>query len=209
MWGSISRKTGGIRGSSGLTKDNALLNYVGQMSRRWDEAKEVARAEITPEGWLPEPKQCHANVTRWVEENPKHQAVRVWLILDMRNPIVTLLGHPPCIDLLAHFVVANELGESIDITPAEAPYGTPNVYPFLKHDGSEEEYQAIVEGRSICRIRLHWDDDSEPFSRPILPPHIGNGRRPAMKSRNISHGNGPAGRTTSASKLREPKPPLR
>jgi hypothetical protein len=133
--------------------DARMVDYVSKLSLRWSEAVIVPRVDVACADWKPSPKQCHDNVTKWVELNPKHRAVRGWLILDLRTAI--LLGQLPRVELLAHAIVEDEDKKLLDITPVQAPYGTPNTYPFLFHAGNQDDFVALIAEHRLSRIRIY------------------------------------------------------
>jgi len=90
------------------------------------------------EGWRPAQCMCHANVDRWVAENPGCKGVRGWIVFDMR-------GFTGAYQFTAHSIVEEADGTRIDITPARAS----RRYPFLKHDGDPEEFLSL-----ICSLRM-------------------------------------------------------
>jgi hypothetical protein len=81
---------------------------------------------------------CHNNVDRWVQEHPKHTAVRGWFVNDINEPTN---GWFPFCYFIAHSVVKDSTGQLIDITPNRAS----QPYPFIQHDGPETEFIAIVQ----------------------------------------------------------------
>jgi hypothetical protein len=86
------------------------------------------------EHFQPEPKECHQNVALWVRANPTHRAVYGWLSFDF-----SLIGIHR---FSAHVVVADENGRLFDVTPSRASRG----YPFVRHEGKDDEYFALVKG---------------------------------------------------------------
>jgi hypothetical protein len=86
---------------------------------------------------LPAEQDCHINAGRWVLEHPDHKVVRGWMVFDY-NQISEGL-HPVC-RFTAHSVVETPDGRLIDLTPSRASQR----YPFLRHPGSEDEFNTIV-----------------------------------------------------------------
>jgi hypothetical protein len=76
----------------------------------------------------PTEHECHINVDRWVLEHPDHKPVRGWLVFN-------LLGR-----FTAHSVAEAPDGSLFDLTPSRAS----RRYPFLRHQGPEGEFEAIV-----------------------------------------------------------------
>lgn len=135
--------------------DDALLKYVGRISQGWHEAKIVPQKPVTIGSWEPKRNACHQNVSKWLERNPTHRALRGWLVMDLRLA-GAVLGAGPYVDLLAHSVVVDEQGHPFDITPLWAPPGEkPNLYPFALHPGTEDEYTGMIGGYNIARFRLY------------------------------------------------------
>jgi len=86
--------------------------------------------------WKPSPRDCHRNSDRYAIENAGHQPVRGWLIFDDSD-----IG---LYRFLAHSVVEGPDGKLFDLTPSRAPRP-----PFVRHEGPEGEFEAIViAGRS-------------------------------------------------------------
>lgn len=82
-------------------------------------------------------KDCHNNVDRFVLENPDHKPVRGWLVFDFHQPPLWLF---PVCRFTSHSVVEGPDGDLFDITPSKAS----RRYPFLRHEGPEGEFEAIV-----------------------------------------------------------------
>ena len=91
------------------------------------------------DGWTPDENQCHRNVDWWVRANPACKAVRGWVVFDYNQ---TSLGLVPQVLFEAHSVVEQEGGSWVDITPSRVSQR----YPFLRHEGSEDEFVELVEG---------------------------------------------------------------
>ena len=58
--------------------------------------------------WEPLMNRCHDNVTSWVKHHPAHKEVRGWMLIDLRSPLMPLIGQPQRLELLAHSVVEDE-----------------------------------------------------------------------------------------------------
>jgi hypothetical protein len=112
-------------------------------------------------GWTAEPQRCHDNVAHWVAIHPECSAVQGWLLMDM-GLICRALGIPRFIDLLPHTVVKAGNGSLVDITPRH-PLASSDVYPFIPNPGTDEEYAAFVDGRSICRVRIYVEESPPRF----------------------------------------------
>lgn len=78
-------------------------------------------------GEVPEPGGCHANVDRWIAENPGHKAIRGW-VLDGE------MGE--CVNFVAHSAVGMPSGELVDIT-------FPKSLSLISHRGSPEFFQLL------------------------------------------------------------------
>ena len=72
-----------------------------------------ATDRLEPERWnfvngeVPKFGECHANVDRWIAENPEHKAIRGWVIDG---------GMGEYVNFVAHSAVRIPSGELIDIT---------------------------------------------------------------------------------------------
>jgi len=108
--------------------DLALARYFDALHERRGEALEIAkRSAAFRNGDTPVANDCHANVDRWIIENPGHAAVRGWLI-------VSDMGL--CCMYAAHSVVAAPDGVLFDITPLPSGY----TFRFLPHAGSDADF---------------------------------------------------------------------
>jgi hypothetical protein len=83
------------------------------------------------DGWKPSPRYCHINSDRYAMENVGHQPLRGWFVFDYSD-----IGR--C-HFLAHSIVEDSDGKLFDLTPSPAPRP-----PFLRHEGLEGEFEAIV-----------------------------------------------------------------
>jgi hypothetical protein len=81
--------------------------------------------------WAPEQNWCHANVSRWVAENPGCKAVHGWLVFDL-----FLWAR-----FSAHSVAEEPDGTLIDITPSHAS----RRYPFLPHEGDANAFVRLID----------------------------------------------------------------
>jgi hypothetical protein len=81
--------------------------------------------------WKPHPRFCHINADKYALQNLDHEPVRGWLIFDYSD-----IGR---FRFMSHSVVADKDGKLFDITPAPATRP-----PFLRHEGPEGEFEAIV-----------------------------------------------------------------
>ena len=95
----------------------------------------VPFAEVSIGNWKPEIAKCHANVDRWVADNPGCQAVRGWISYISFGPA----GE----QLTAHSVVQKPDGNLIDITPVEP--GQPRGGVFVEHQGDPAEFFDMIQ----------------------------------------------------------------
>jgi hypothetical protein len=102
---------------------------------RRHEAVMVPFEARTLESGSPSYHNCHNNVDRWVREHPNDKAVRGWFVNDVNAD-----GLWPACYFIAHSVIKDSTGRLIDITPNRAS----QPYPFLQHDGPEDQFIAIV-----------------------------------------------------------------
>jgi hypothetical protein len=123
-----------------LLIDQRLASYFDDVAGRQIEAVEVSRKEVLyADGTAPERSNCHANVDRWVLENPGCEAVRGWAIsARMGNAIM----------LDAHSVVRAPDGALVDITLNADDQRA----PIVLHKGPEAEFEAV---RS-CVNQIAW-----------------------------------------------------
>jgi hypothetical protein len=94
------------------------------------EKRELKGAPATEHG-------CHNNADLFVIENPDHKSVRGWLVFDLHK---TSEGDVRLCRFTSHSVVEAPDGTMFDITPSRASQR----YPFLRHEGPEGEFEAIV-----------------------------------------------------------------
>jgi hypothetical protein len=86
--------------------------------------------------------ECHDNCHRWVEENLGYKVVPGWLVFDYSE---ISQGLVPFCRFTAHSVIEGPDGTLVDITPSQASQR----YPFLRHEGPAEEFEAIVQAGHI------------------------------------------------------------
>jgi hypothetical protein len=72
-------------------------------------------------------------------ENPGHKSVYGWLVFDYDRDTWGIL---PVCRFTAHAVLEDPAGRLFDIAPSKASQR----YPFLRHEGSKEEFDAIIAG---------------------------------------------------------------
>jgi hypothetical protein len=108
------------------------------------------RRVIFQDGTSPQAAQCHANVDRWVRENPGCRGVRGWIVeVDWGERAL----------FAAHSLVEDERGKLVDIT-------LPAAYRFLRHEGEPALY-ARIEPTNRQRV---WPP----------PPHDNRGELPGI-----------------------------
>ncbi|HEX8483671.1 MAG TPA: hypothetical protein VF650_17360 [Allosphingosinicella sp.] len=113
--------------------DERLSAYLDDLVRRAAGAVDVQRVSVRfADGSKPRRSRCHANVERWVAENPGSEAVRGWLISAQLGPAILLD---------AHSVVRRRDGELMDITLTFEDQRA----PFIEHSGAESEFQEVRE----------------------------------------------------------------
>jgi hypothetical protein len=118
--------------------------------------------------------KCHNNVDRWVAQNPGHKAVRGRMVFDWNS---TSQRWWPVCQFSAHSLVEDPDGRLVDITPSKASQR----YPFIPHDGPDEQFQAIVlAGHTQPQLVLDSESDRaallhlyDQASLCIRPPRIG------------------------------------
>jgi hypothetical protein len=98
-------------------------------------------------GWTPSEHECHINVDRFVLENSGHKAVRGWLVYNFE--LGPWLGWPAFWRFNAHSVIEDVNNRLFDITPA--PRASKR-YPFIRHDGPEGEFEALLASYSIRHL---------------------------------------------------------
>lgn len=122
------------------------LQALGKrLYERRGEAVVVPFVERSLDDWRPDERECHRNVDWWVMNNPGCKAVRGWLFFDM---ITTSEGLLKFVWFNSHSVVEEPNGKVIDITPSRASQR----YPFIGHEGDEDDFTNLVDRRKIWRI---------------------------------------------------------
>ncbi|WP_213737083.1 hypothetical protein [Bradyrhizobium sp. dw_411] len=89
--------------------------------------------------WRPRPANCHSNVATWVHHKPDHKHVPGYVIFRPLPPLTYYW------EVAAHAVVEIEDGSLVDITPS----GASQMYPFIRHEGSIEDFQAFADAVSV------------------------------------------------------------
>jgi len=111
--------------------DSSLKAYFDALVERQGLAQDVPRETVSfADGTMPLPHACHANVDRFVAEQPACIAVRGWVISGR-------LGTAILLD--AHSVVSRPDGSWIDITLKPEDQRA----PFVAHKGDDSLFEAI------------------------------------------------------------------
>lgn len=115
--------------------------------RRLAEAVVAPFVGVSIGDWKPSEGLCHHNVTAYVEEDKDCRAVRGWLVFNYNKDTMGLV---PVVRFTAHSLVERKDGSLIDITPSRASQR----YPFLRHDGTEDEFLRLVQENNIVNLDL-------------------------------------------------------
>lgn len=110
------------------------VEYEKSICQRLGQAKPVSfRDVLFADGSEPKRNCCHANVDRWVRENPGTNVVRGWV------------DYMPAVNgrmLTAHSVVRNTDGNLLDITPLADERVRPSMR-FVPHVGDEQLFLSM------------------------------------------------------------------
>ena len=107
--------------------------FLLMLYARRGEAVKLRRANASIGQWRPQPHECVQNIETWARHNPQHKRVDGFVYFDY-----TFRGF---VRFSPHCVLENEQGELVDITPHKAS----DDYPFIRHSGSREEFEALLE----------------------------------------------------------------
>ena len=118
------------------------------LSERRHEGVVVPFVERSIGSWRPEAGQCHHNADFWVLNNPEYRAVHGWICIDHAEGSKGIFLY---VEFLAHSLVEGPGGELMDITPSQSS----QCYPFIRHEGTREDFISLVEGQQITCIRHH------------------------------------------------------
>jgi hypothetical protein len=124
----------------------ALARHLYSMRR---EAIDVPFTRRSIGIWQPAENHCHRNVGCWIQAHPTSRAVRGWMFFDYTEASF-FLERKPFVRFTAHSVVEDEDGTLHDITPSRASRRC----PFIRHDGSEEEFTSLVEENRVEHLDL-------------------------------------------------------
>lgn len=130
-----------IGSAVGIHPPAELVHYVALLYERRNEGVILANKHMTIGDWSPVQNECHRNVTRLCEFNPKLTAVRGWLYFDFENAL-------PHVRFTAHSAILEEDGLMYDVTPSLAS----QPYPFIRAQESEEEYAEMIESYNISNL---------------------------------------------------------
>lgn len=123
-----------------------VQDLARRLYERRGKAIVVPYVERSIENWKPEPQWCHWNVDLWVAGEAGSKAVRGWLLFDY---VASSGGLLRFVVFQAHSVV-EENGTLVDITPSAAS----RRYPFIRHPGSEDDFQELVADVGAARIEF-------------------------------------------------------
>lgn len=127
-----------------------LLRYAATLYARRGGAVIVPRRLIEINGWRPEPSECHTNAATVAAVDPKVKAVRGWLLFDF-------IGAFAYVRFTAHSVIELGDGELIDITPPPPINPNAGVYPFLRAELPEQDFQAASDALISTHGAAHLD----------------------------------------------------
>lgn len=105
--------------------------YAKYLYDHLDQAEHLEVLEVSINGQPPNPKMCHDNVNRFVEENDQYAPIYGWLVIDSPNAVQCLF--------LAHSVIADKNGKLYEITPIEAL----DPRPFIRANLSDYDFEQI------------------------------------------------------------------
>lgn len=102
------------------------------------------------------PSHCHPNVERWVETHPDWKRIRGWLI----SPFDGGLG------FAAHSLALGPDGELWDVTPYLALWVRDLASTFIRHTGSDEQFdRGVIE---------HWGIEGYLYDSSQAPEPTGD-----------------------------------
>jgi hypothetical protein len=140
-----------------MSADTHFSEIAAELWSRRDEGVRIQRQSCVLKTGTLVPQSCHSNVQAWIAENPNHKSIRGWLIIDCQAGAL-FIGEQPYIDFLAHSVVEDVGGGLIDITPTLDP--TAGTYPFLRHPGDIAQFEEMVGGWNLVRLRFRISGNS-------------------------------------------------
>ena len=130
-----------------MKSEAELQALAASLYVRRTEAVVIPFSERSIGDWKPSDHECHRNIDWWVNNHPKTNAIRGWLLFDFYK---TSMGLLRLVRFTAQSLVEDEDGTLHDITPSRASQR----YPFIRHNGSEEEFISLVEGQHLVNLDL-------------------------------------------------------
>jgi hypothetical protein len=124
-----------------------LVEYAKGIAARRREVVTLTRAAARIGDWEPQAAHCHNNVRAWVKHNPHHKQVFGYVLVE-----ITWLG---ILRVIPDSAVEDKDGVLYDITP----HGASQDYPFIRHVGSDDEFQLMAEAVQV----------DVPIKRPFSP----------------------------------------
>ena len=115
-------------------------SFQSRRQYEWDICVRLKASQVVPfkevsvGDWRPERSRCHDNVDIWIKSNPRHVAVRGW--------VVYASDGKDSVGLTAHTVVKDENGNLFDITPIEDERARPGMI-FVFHLGNDVSFHAL------------------------------------------------------------------
>lgn len=113
---------------------------------RRSQAVDVPFVEKEVDGWKPRATECHRNADLYSLAIGGCRSVRGWMVFDYNT---ASRGLAPIVKFVAHSVLEFEDGTLIDITPSAASQR----YPFLRHHGSDEEFEDWVRTWNMVHVQ--------------------------------------------------------
>lgn len=112
--------------------DPFAVTHGAELYARRETATPAPFRDVAIGDWSPRLQDCHANVEKWVNHHPEHEAVHGWLYMgDNLHPV----------RFVSHSVLRGEDGKLFDITPMGP---TSTKYPFLASNLDDDAYATIV-----------------------------------------------------------------
>jgi hypothetical protein len=118
-----------------------MAPYAARLYERRNEGIIVPGGRLADSNWQPAFNDCHANVNALCEADPRYRPVRGWLYFDFNNDL-------SFVRFTAHSVVMDEHDKLWDITPSRAS----QPYPFIRAEGTDDEFAQIVEVRGLGNL---------------------------------------------------------
>jgi hypothetical protein len=128
-----------------LVDTDAISRLAVSVVKRLHQSVTLCRRVVHIGEWTPTVNRCHDNVAIWVAKRPQHKHVRGFIYMDLRPDA-------QCIRLMAHSAVETEDGTLWDITP----HGASVNYPFIRHLGTDEEFELFGKVRYLDLPAHAW-----------------------------------------------------